>query len=104
MYERSQYIQDRLDSIAARKQNELKGIVTNAEVPRICAMIRYCLASGLVEDVYKKRLRRLAGLMRKFTVAEADMVTAIHGAVLAREKKLAETQQRKEVVANEVAL
>jgi hypothetical protein len=78
-YERSQYVQDIMDDL--KRQSGLKGIVSPAEVYRLCQHIRELL-SDRANVVFEKdwiALEDYTLLCRPFTTAEANRIHMLYG-------------------------
>ena len=74
---------------------ELYGIVSNAEVRRLCGLIRIALA-GRIDDVDRQALIRYTQLQRRFTTAEARRIEILHSycQTMSRRKKMCDDKYK----------
>jgi hypothetical protein len=86
--QRSPDIDRIISRLKARHETELKGIVTPAEVRRLCCLIRELLNGWEINEDEREVLLRYAELQRCFTVAEANRIASIHGRVKFKRARL----------------
>ena len=67
-----------INKLKHKHDTELRGIVTPAEVRRLCDIIRELLNGSQIDMAERKRLTELSELCRCFTVAEANMTSAMY--------------------------
>jgi len=91
---RSPYVQEVMGWLSVRN-DRLRGIVSPAEVRRLCARIRELLAGNQITPAERARLEEYSRLQRCFTIAEADSIASIHSvyATIARRKQIREEKE-----------